>query len=365
MKKSEKIIYLANAGSPHVRHWIEYLDEMNISYHIYSVHKNTFFPESKVTVKYSFLSKLGGFGIILAYIFLGIWLRFYMKKSFLLHAHNTSGYGLSALLSGNEYIVTTYGTEIFGAKNRSSLYNFIINNTLKRAKKITATSIAMEKTLLLDFNIDKSKIQTFGFGVSSKFKFSLNMRRKIRSQLGISENSIIWVYNRRITPLYNTLETVNAFKKFSKGKMSKHLILMEGDKDIEYTKLVTEVVKEEKNIHLVKGFLDQSNMSAYLSAADIAISLPNSDQLSSSILESISCGCLPMLANLPTYQPIFETMTSIHVNFNNIESSFYESNDLIIKLGGEARSKIILEYAKTEWGRDKTIFQINKVYNFR
>lgn len=365
MKKSETIIYLANASSPHVRHWVEYLEEMGISYHIYSIHKNSFFSNSNVTVKYNFLLRLGGVGAILAYIFLGVWLRFFIKKSVNLHAHNTSGYGLSALLSGNKYIVTTYGTEIFGAKKRSSLYNFIINNTLKRAKTITATSMAMEKTLVVDFKVERKKIETFGFGVSSNFKFSLNMRNKIRSELGIPENAIIWIYNRRITPLYNTLETIDAFKKFSKGINSKHLILMEGDKDIEYTKLVVAAVKDEVNIHLVKGFLDQPGMSAYLSAADIAISLPNSDQLSSSILESISCGCIPMLANLPTYQPIFETITSISVNLADIENSFYESNDLIIKMGTEARSKMIFEYAQTEWGRDKTISHINKVYGFK
>lgn len=364
MKKSEKIIYLANASSPHVRHWIEYLDEMNISYHIYSVHKNTFFPQSKVTVKYNFLSKLGGFGIILAYIFLGIWLRFYIKKSFILHAHNTSGYGLSALLSGNEYIVTTYGTEIFGARSRSSLYNYIINKTLKRAKIITATSLAMEKTLIADFKIEKIRIETFSLGVSSNFNFSPTMRVKIRDELNIPDDAIVWIYNRRITPLYNTLETIEAFKKFSRGDSSKQLILMEGDRDIRYTEIVARAIDEVVNIHLIKGFLDQPTMSAYLSAADIAISLPNSDQLSSSILESISCGCLPMLANLRTYFPIFESIDSIPVNLNNLLQGFIDTNDYMINQGDSVRSKITEQYNLTDWSRVNAISTIGKIYSF-
>lgn len=364
MKTKKSIIFLANASSPHVRHWVEYLEEMGVSYHIYSVHKNTFFPHSKVTVKYNFLLKFGGFGAILAYVLLGIWLKFCMKRSFTLHAHNTSGYGLCALLSGNEYIITTYGTEIFGANNRSKFYNSLIHKILKRAKIITATSIAMEKALEVDFGVDKRRIETFSLGVSSNFNFSLNMRAKVRNELGIPNDAITWVYNRRLTPLYNTLETVNAFKTFSRGT-SKHLILMEGDKDIQYARLVEEVVKDEENIHLVKGFLDQKTMSSYLSAADIAISLPSSDQLSSSILEAISCGCIPMLANLETYQPVFEAITSIPVTLDNIENGFCESNNLIEKMGWDIRSKITSEYAKTAWGRDRAVSVINKIYGFR
>lgn len=364
MKTKKSIIFLANASSPHVRHWVEYLEEMGISYHIYSIHENTFFSHSNVTVKYKFLLKLGGLGAILAYIFLGIWLKFFMKKSFTLHAHNTSGYGLSALLSGCEYIVTTYGTEIFGANKRSALYKSIIHKILKRAKIITATSIAMEKILKLNFGVKKSRIETFSLGVSSNFNFSLNKRAEIRKKLGIPNNAITWVYNRRITPLYNTLETVDAFMIFSEGLTSKHLILMEGDKDGQYTELVAEAIKNEVNIHLVKGFLDQPTMSAYLSAADIAISLPKSDQLSSSILESISCGCLPMLAKLPTYQPILETITSTPVALDNIVKGFYESNDLIIKVGGDVRSKIMEQYAMTAWGRFNAISAIQKIYDF-
>lgn len=365
MKKPESIIYLANASSPHVRHWVEYLDEMGESYHIYSIHKNTFFPDSNVTVKYNFLLNLGGLGAILAYIFLGIWLRFFIKKSVSLHAHNTSGYGLSALLSNNRYILTTYGTEIFGANKRSSIYRFIINKVLKKADIITATSTAMENTLKTEFNVEKDKIKTFSLGVSSSFSFSLDMRNKIREELNIPYDAVTWVYNRRITPLYNTLETIKAFKEFAKGATSKHLILMEGDKDPSYTKLVLETIKDDVNIHLIKGFLDQSNMSAYLSAADIAISLPNSDQLSSSILEAISCGCLPMLVNLSAYQPIFDALTSVRVCLDDITNGFYEADNLIAKIDGELRSMIVNQYKVTLWSRDNTLIVIRKIYGFR
>lgn len=364
MTEKVKVIYIANASSPHVRHWIEFLDEMNIEYHIYSIHKNSFFLDSRVTVKYNFLLKFGGIGAILAYILLGFWLKFFLGNN-LLHAHNTSGYGLSALLSGKPYIVTSYGTEIFGANKRSIFYNIIIKNVLRKARLITTTSITMEEVLKAKFGVENERIKTFGMGVSSKFKFNSSMRGQIRDSLGIPHNAVVWVYNRRITPLYNTLEVINAFKVFTNGMTNKYLILMEGDKDIVYAKQVEREIKDCDNVFLVEGFLEQHMMSYYLSAADVAISFPKSDQLSSSILEAVACGCLPMLTNLDSYEPIFKHITSIPVTIDDIVNGFYKSDDLIANFGKEVRYKIISEYEHTEWGRDNVMGLVKEIYDYK
>ncbi|WP_228129326.1 glycosyltransferase [Acinetobacter tjernbergiae] len=361
MQKMTSVIYLANASSPHVRHWIEFLDEMNMPYHIYSIHKNTFFSDDKVTVKYNFLTRFGGGGAILAYFFLGLWLRFFTRKS-ILHAHNTSGYGLSALLSGKPYIVTTYGTEIFGADKRSSLYRLLINKVLSKAKKITTTSQQMEQVLVSKFHINSKNILTFGMGVSQHFSFSNDKREKVRAKLDIPSDALVWIYNRRIMPLYNTIEVVQAFKKYSKDRPNTYLILMAGDHQASYTQLVKNELENSSNIFLVEGFLDPKDMSAYLSASDISISVPNSDQLSSSILEAIACGCYPILANLPAYDEILEYVTCLSIDRSNLVRGFEQSANQVLEQNSQLRSQLLEQYKATPWSRETVIALLNQVY---
>lgn len=361
MQKTTPVIYLANASSPHVRHWVEFLDEMDMPYHIYSIHQNTFFSHDKVTVKYNFFTRFGEGGAILAYFFLGLWLRFFIGKS-ILHAHNTSGYGLSALLSGKPYIVTTYGTEIFGADKRSSVYRLLIDKVLNKAKKITTTSQQMEQVLVSKFHVNSKKILTFGMGVSQHFSFSNDKRERIRAKFDIPMDAIVWIYNRRIMPLYNTIEVVQDFKKYSKDRQNAFLILMAGDNQVSYTELVKNELKNTSNIFLVEGFLDPKEMSAYLSASDISISVPNSDQLSSSILEAIACGCYPMLANLPAYDEIVEYVTCLSIDRNNLVGGFEQSGNLVLEQNSQLRSELLEQYKATPWSRKTVIALLNQVY---
>lgn len=356
------ISYVANASSPHVRHWVEYLDELGLPYHIYSIHKNSFFPPEQVTTKFNGLLRFGALGSIVAYILLGLWLRLFVPKALQLHAHNTSGYGLSAYLSGRKYLLTTYGSEIFSVPQKSIIYRFLIRRTLHAAEKITASSQHMQDTLTKHFSVPASRVMTFSLGVSSVFRVSTEKRSIVRQQLGISEQDTVWIYNRRITPLYRTLDVVEAFQQFARGRQSYRLLLLAGDFDAQYLAKVKSHIQGDNNIQLIDGFIDQAQLSGYLCAADVALSLPKSDQLSSSILEALSCGCLLILAKLSAYQSITDHFPCVVIDDVYVTSIQQAFQDSVLSLQSDISHLQQQQLKQVAWGRQQVMLWIKKLY---
>lgn len=101
----------------------------------------------------------------LSYALAGFWLRylalFGAPIADFVHAHNTSGYGLMALLSGIPYTVTTYGTEIYAVPQRNFWYRYMIRSVLNHAQRITSSSPQMTDALVRQLNIPKKKSMKF------------------------------------------------------------------------------------------------------------------------------------------------------------------------------------------------------------
>ena len=102
---------------------------------------------------------------LLRHVWAGLRMRFarrYSRQT--LHAHCTSGNGLMARLSGRPYIVTTYGSEVFGARERGWLYAWMIRQVLTHAERITATSQQMADVLRQEYHIPEERIHLFSLG---------------------------------------------------------------------------------------------------------------------------------------------------------------------------------------------------------
>jgi len=309
--KKIKIYWLANSSSPHVRHWAELLQvaDCNFDVHIISIwHKNILKDVGLkgVTNKRVLPKLFRYFPEILQYLILGIIIRLgVIKKDHVLHAHGTSGYGFVAFISGLKYGLTTYGSEVYSAEAKGLVYQSLLNKILKNAVAITSASPEMTRSLKTFFNIKNGKIHEFSLGVSSKFYYSEQERKRVREEFGINEGPV-WIINRRSAPLYHTLELVEAFVSVRQRVGEGHLLVLEGDADKSYWLEVKSLCENNSHITPLCGFVSQSTLRAMLSASDFAISIPDSDQLSSSILEGALCGAVPLLRNLPAYGRVKE-----------------------------------------------------------
>ncbi len=363
----KSVVFLANAGSPHVRHWSSCLRRAGVEHRVETIHENTLLADVEVKRHFLWLERLGRIGELLGYFLLGFRLRILsmVGNDLLIHAHNTSGYGLAAWLSGHPYVVTTYGSEIYTAPTRGWLYRWLIQKVLSGALRVTASTASMSAFLRAHFKLSANRIDAFTLGVTPIFFYDPLARVERRQVLGISAQELVWFYNRRMTPLYNTLQVVIAFRRYFEKTGSGRLLLLEGDSDQEYLNAVLLAAKGCSAIKCLRGFISQEELRGWLSMADFSISVPNSDQLSSSILEGIACGCLPILLDNPAYAQLMDEPCSIVLK--------EPTEDLLLKvfnegeswrgwLSEEARSTRLTILLGEEFGAERVSAHINHLY---
>jgi hypothetical protein len=321
--------FLANPSSPHVRQWDMVLQQCGMQTIVHGITQQV---GSAVLVKHARSvgpSWLGRLPAPLAYALTGLWLRFQSifgkPLANFVHAHNTSGYGLMARLSGLPYIITTYGTEIYTAPHKGFWYRRMIRSVLTHAQFITSSSPQMTDALVNQLHIPRQRIQEIYLGVAPVFLFSEYARKKGRSALCIPPEAKVWIANRRMTPLYRTVELVQAFIQFSQQASDAHLILIEGDADAGYRQQVHDTVTRGfGRVHIIRGFLTQDQLAQWLCTADFSISIPLSDQLSSSILESMRCRTVPVLGKLPAYQAITGAAEWVRLDHKELHANLVE-----------------------------------------
>ncbi len=229
----------------------------------------------------------------------------------ILHAHCTSGSGYTALLSRHPYIVTTYGSEVFGAAERGWMYRWMIKRVLRGATLVTATTPKMASTLVNEFGVSEDRIRMFSLGYDSSVFSTVEEkeRRKLRRDLELPSTERVWVINRRSLSLYRTVEVVSGFLAFCLDHADGQLVVLSGDDDAAYSKQLRDVIAASQyasRVHLVGEFLPAEGVAKWLRAADFAISVPKTDQLSTSILEAMACGAIPVLSDLEAYQQLHD-----------------------------------------------------------
>ncbi len=229
----------------------------------------------------------------------------------ILHAHCTSGSGFTALRSRHPYIVTTYGSEVFGAAERGWMYRWMIKRVLRGASLVTATTPKMVSTLTEMFGVPAERIRMFslGYDVSVFSPVEDKQRRTLRRELDLPSTERVWVINRRSLSLYRTVEVVSGFLKFCQEHADGQLVVLSGDDDPTYSQQLRDVIAashHKSRVHMVSKFLSAEGVAQWLRAADFAISVPKTDQLSTSILEAMACGAVPVLSDLEAYQQLHD-----------------------------------------------------------
>ncbi|MFA9385131.1 MAG: glycosyltransferase [Vibrio cyclitrophicus] len=329
----EKLTWLANPYSPHVRHWLEVVrvgfgsqKKVDI-FHIYHSDKSIELSE------YDFVNCICPIPSVMRflpsyiqYVYLGLYLKIKSNNETLFHAHNSSGYGLSALLSGNIYILTTYGSEVYKATSKpcNLIYKSLIVKILKKAKAITSSSIQM--TSAIEDLSNHRNVYEFSMGISESFFFSETLRLQVRKKFGIPNEAIVVLSNRRITPLYNIDIILNAFNDVVKERGNIYLVQVEGDSDKKY---VDKIINGAciKNFVFLPGFLSQSYLNELLCASDYTISLPNTDQLSSSIIEGLACNSVPILSEIKAYKPLEDVSIITKIKVDSLSRRLHEILD--------------------------------------
>jgi glycosyltransferase involved in cell wall biosynthesis len=109
-----------------------------------------------------------------------------------------------------------------------------------------------------------------------------------------------------MAPIYRTELIVKAFVRAKKEAPDLFLVLLEGppldSRGESYREQIKQIIKgSTESIKLVPGYIPQEVMSKYLKASDAVISIPCTDQRSTSVLEALASCPIVILSNIPPY----------------------------------------------------------------
>jgi glycosyltransferase involved in cell wall biosynthesis len=297
-----RAVYFANPNSVHVRRWLELVRGAGIDVLGLSAErvKGPVYGDWRETVT------TGG---VVRYVLAGALARAMAPRGDVVHAHNASGYGVMALLSGRPYVVTIYGTDVYSAPRRGPVYRWLLARVLRSAVRITCTTPAMREHVIRTFGIDPGNVQSFSMGFSAQYYFSESEREEARRSLGLDDTAIVLTSCRRMQPQYRIETIVRAFALLRARDPRYKLILFEGDSLPEYVGAVRRLVQSlgvAEHVVVMDGFRHPAEVRRHLLATDLAISVPVSDQMSAAILEALACGAAVLAADLPAYAELFQ-----------------------------------------------------------
>ncbi len=302
------IHYIANAHGVHVSRWLKVLAHTQANIAISTANPLPAYASDYVSAE-PVLPRWLKIPMVLRYALSGLVLRMTRARSSrgLVHAHCASGNGLVAWLSGQRYVIGTYGSEIYAAKQRGWIYCWLMKQILQGAETISVGSTESTKILVEQFQIPPERIYFFHLGYDdTTFRpLERSQRMQLRRERQLPENEPIWVVNRRSTPHYRTQEVAQGFLEYCQQGGAGRLVLISGDHTPEYTQSICELIASHAAGHrvvVVDRMLSAKELASWLQLGDFSISVPKTDNFSISTLESMGCGTTPILANLEGYE---------------------------------------------------------------
>lgn len=287
--------FLANPNSKHLNSWIELYEKCSHSVTgMYTIHDGEFHNKAISVNRFFVLNK------IFSYIWLGLFLRFIrIDSNTVYHAHGASGYGLSAFLSGRDYIVTVYGSEIFAKHN--FLYTFLVKLILSNAKSVTVTS-DFAKVKVFDITGKLDNIHCFHTGINFHNLSGFECKK--------SESATLrFLSVRNCAPVYRTEDVIKSFLSFKNEFVDVNpvltVILGNGDKTY-FCNLKSKF--EAAGVVFLEKILEHNELVKLISESDVCISFPESDQMSSTVLEVLYLGKYLISSELASYNKLYDAL---------------------------------------------------------
>jgi len=304
MNKPLKVCLIGSAQSIHVQRWAAFLTSRGHEVHIFSN-----FPGEVEGAKVWLLYSKKRYGN-LAYFF-SIWRAYRLLRALrpdIIHFHYLGGASIYSLVCGFldfPVVATPWGSDIY---SKQTLKTQLTRRLLEKSDKVITTSQAMNNFIQKSFNVDSKKLVTYSWGIDLNLFGPASQEDKLalRETLGIPRSAFVIFSNRTMAPVYRTELIVKAFVRAKKEAPNLFLVLLEGPpldpRREKYREQIKQMIKgSSESVKLVSGYIPPSVMSKYLKASDAVVSIPCTDQRSTSVLEALASCPVVILSNIPPY----------------------------------------------------------------
>jgi glycosyltransferase involved in cell wall biosynthesis len=236
-------------------------------------------------------------------------------------------------------ITTAWGSDVLLIPKQNAFFHFLVKQSLKCSKIVTADSddmiLAMKKIELSD------KYVLLQYGIDP---------------ILAKEKQKIVFSNRLHKSLYRIDAVINYFSDFSKNHTDWQLVIGGTGSETEQLKQLVEILELTEKVTFV-GWLQKAENNEWYAKSTIYISIPESDGTSVSVLEAMSAGCIPVVADLPVSKEWIrsgENGVIEKVGENPIEKALTIDRDKCIRIN----SKLINEKAS----RNASIKRFLEIY---
>ena len=218
----------------------------------------------------------------------------------LVHAHFISTYGKLAYLAGRKpYIVTAWGTDIYGFHNLRCVDRILTRQCLRRADLVTCDSQDLKRAIVA-LGVQGARVQVVHHGVDTELFRPLVHRHELRATLGIADHEWVLLSPRSLKPLYNIEIIVKAFFRVCAAVPDSRLVIKDYYGDPAYRESVFALVRGlglERRVTFA-GYGPYEDMARWYNVADIVVSLATTDSAPMSVLEAMACGAIVVASDL-------------------------------------------------------------------
>jgi len=218
------------------------------------------------------------------------------NDAMVVHIHQANSYAYHTIRAIRKYkiaariILTTWGSDVLILPHKNWLMHKMVCYNLKHAHVVTSDSLYMSSQILQLVKDKPIDLRTINFGVAMLPEL----------QQCTAKKNIIFS-NRLHKPLYRIDKIICAFAKLRQiARFADYTLVVAatGSDTIKLQQLATRLNIPAQAI-IFTGMLGYDEMCNWYTVSKLFVSIPTSDACSLSLLEAMSYGCIPVLANLP------------------------------------------------------------------
>jgi glycosyltransferase involved in cell wall biosynthesis len=281
------ILFLAPANSIHSHKWIAYFARRT-SHRIFWV--STMKTEYPLPERLEFRSLESAAGRFSIFQWVYAVRRFVRTlRPDVVHVHSVGTYGLLALLAlpdGVPLALTAWGSDVLMGR-RHIIKRWILKKVMSKAALITCDAQHMVKAMR-GLGVPETKIKIINFGIDTDVFKAKGNGSEIRGRIGVGEAPTV-VSLRSFEPIYDIPNLVRAAKVVSNQLPGVRFVLFgRGSLEGELRRMVSELGLD--SVVSFGGFIRNTELADYLSAADVYVSTSLSDAgIAASTAEAMAC----------------------------------------------------------------------------
>lgn len=225
-----------------------------------------------------------------------------------IHAHYLRGLAWGLVLSGIQpRVVTPWGSDVLAEQGAFPEWysRWLTGSVLGGADLVTVHSRYLESRIR-GFLKPEQRVERIGWGVDvRRFKPGLDVL-DIRSKWRIEETDQVIFSPRLAQRFYRHDVVLKALSRVLRSIPSALLVIPEQFADATYVQELQQLARElhvDDRVRFV-GRIDYQDMPKWQCLAETVVMMPKSDGMPNTLLETLACGGVPILARLPQYDEL-------------------------------------------------------------